>query len=134
MLAAMVVLRKVLTVLLAFALASATGWASCASDQHRPTMPVPTIGSHHGHEHAMAHDRHPPDTVHASSVNETGEPESSDHACPKCCGVCVMASSLPNPPSSIVAPAVSRALFVIQSEQLRGRIVLVDPDIPKQVV
>jgi hypothetical protein len=61
-----------------------------------------------------------------------GQPESTNDACQKCCGVYVLTSILPRDPSWIVAPIVSRVSFAFISEQLRGHIVFVDPDIPKQ--
>ena len=81
----------------------------------------------------MAHDYDPLGKVHAVSTKEAGQPESTDDSCLKSCGVCVLTSILPHDLSWTVAPMVSRVSFVFTSEQLRGRIVLVDPDIPKQI-
>jgi hypothetical protein len=63
-----------------------------------------------------------------------GQPEGTDNACAKCCGMCVLTSVLPHDPSWVVAPMVSRISFAFISEQLRGRIVFVEPDIPKRIV
>ena len=57
-----------------------------------------------------------------------GKPESTDDACLKCCGVCVLTSILPHHGTRSV-PRILR----FHKEQLRGRIVLVDPDIPKPI-
>ena len=57
-----------------------------------------------------------------------GKPESTDDACLKCCGVCVLTSILPNHGTRSV-PRILR----FHKEQLRGGIVLVDPDIPKPI-
>jgi hypothetical protein len=133
MLATMVLLRNMLTGSLALALTFGTGWAPYALDQQRHVTVVATMTPHQGHEHSMAHDYDLLGKVHAVSTKETGQLESTDDACLKCCGVCVLTSILPHHLSWIVAPMVSRVSFAFKSEQLRGRIVLVDPDIPKQI-
>jgi hypothetical protein len=133
----MVLMRNMLTGLLALALTFGTGWGSCVTlEQQRHTTVAPSTGhmaSHRGHEHSIANDRELVGKVHAVSTKETGQLESTDDACLKCCGVCVLTSILPHDLSWTVAPMVSRVSFVFTSEQLRGRVVLVDPDIPKQI-
>jgi hypothetical protein len=137
MLATMVLVRQMLSGLLALALTLGTGWASCVTlEQQRQGTVAPTIGHmtpHLGHEHSIAHNHKLLGKSRVVSIEDTGQPESTDDACLKCCGVCVLTSILPHDPSWIVAPVVSRVSFAFISEQLRGRIVLVDPDIPKQI-
>ena len=136
MLATMVLTRNMLIGLLALALTFGTGWGSCVTLEHLQRTVAPTTGqmtSHRGHEHSIANDRELVGKVHAVSTKETDQPESTDDACLKCCGVCVLTSILPHDLSWTVAPMVSRVSFVFTSEQLRGRVVLVDPDIPKQI-
>jgi hypothetical protein len=137
MLATMVLVRNMLTGLLALALTFGTGWGSCVTLEQRLQRTVaPTTGqltSHRGHEHSIANDGELVGKAQAVLTDGVGEPESTDDACLKCCGVCVLTSILPRAPSWIVAPMVSRVSFAFTSEQLRGRIVLVDPDIPKQI-
>jgi hypothetical protein len=137
MLGTMVVVRNMLTGLLALALTFGTGWGSCVTLEQRLQRTVaPTTGhmtSHGGHEHSIAVDRELVGKAHVVLTEGVGQRESNDDACPKCCGVCVLTSILPRAPLWIVALVVSRVSFAFTSEQLRGRIVLVDPDIPKQV-
>lgn len=58
----------------------------------------------------------------------------SGHACLKCCGVCMVTSVIPVGPGPTPAQAVTHVVFALLIEQSRGRIVVVDPDIPKPVV
>lgn len=58
----------------------------------------------------------------------------SGHACVKCCGVCMVTSVIPVGPGSTPAQSVTHVMFALLIEQSRGRIVVVDPDIPKPVV
>jgi hypothetical protein len=137
MLAIMVLMRNMLTGLLALALTFGTGWGSCVTlEKHLQRTAAPATGhmtSHRGHEHSMANDRELVGKTHAVPTEGMGAPESTDDACLKCCGVCVLTSTLPNGPSWIVAPVVSRLSFAFTSEQMRGRTVFVDPDIPKHI-
>ena len=134
--AAMVVVRNMLTGLLALALALGTGWGSCVTlEQRLQETFAPTtdhMTSHQGHKHSIADIRVSDGKAHAVSTEGMGEPESTHDGCLKCCGICVLTSVLPRDPLWIVAPAVSRFSFALIDDQLRGRIVLVDPDIPKQ--
>ena len=92
---------------------------------------MPAHQGHAHHQHAMVND---------GAVS--GQAQAADHgrrtvdedACPKCCGVCILSSVMPQAPQWTVAPAVSRIIFDLPNEQLRGCIVFVDPDIPKHAV
>jgi hypothetical protein len=124
----MVLVRNMLTGLLALALTLGTGWGPCASLEHRLQKTAHTTDhmvSHSGYEHSMADDRELVGKAHIVSSDRVGEPESTDDACLKCCGMCVLTSILPHDPSWIVVPLVSHVSFAFTSEQLRGRIVLV---------
>jgi hypothetical protein len=138
MLLAMVLVRNMLVGLLALVLTFGTGWGSCVTLEHRSQkMVVSTtdhMTSHSRHEHSIANDHEPAGKVHVVlEEGGVGAPDSADDACQKCCGVCVLTSVLPHHPSWIVAPVVSRVSFAFTSERLRGRIVFVDPDIPKHI-
>jgi hypothetical protein len=138
MLSIMAVLRHLVIGLLSVALVVGTGRQSCATlQQQQPsfaTAQFDRMASHQSHEHyrhAMAHDRALPVDM---ATADKGQPNSADHACPKCCGACMLTSVMPFPPDWTVAPAVSRVTFAALSEQLRGHTVFVDPDIPKLIV
>ena len=45
-----------------------------------------------------------------------------------------MTSIVPTGPEDIVAPVASRISFTLLITQVLGRIILVDPDIPKHIV
>jgi hypothetical protein len=133
----MVLVRNMLTGLLALALTFGTGWGSCVTLEQRLQRTVaPTTGhmtSHRGHEHSITHDRELVGKPHVVLTERVGQPEGADDACLKCCGICVLTSILAHDPSWIVLPSVSRVTFAFTSEQLRGHILLIDPDIPKQI-
>jgi hypothetical protein len=81
----------------------------------------------------MTDDRELVGKAHVVPMKGAGQSESTDDACLKCCGVCALTSILPHDPSWAVVPVVSRVSFAFLNEQLRGHIVFVDPDIPKQI-
>lgn len=80
----------------------------------------------------MTHDRALP--VDKVIADKGGQLKSADHACPKCCGACMLTSVIPLTPDWTVVPVVSRVTFAALSEQLGGHTVFVDPDIPKIIV
>ena len=69
-----------------------------------------------------------------ATMGDKGPATGNEPLCPKCCGVCFLTSAMPAGTDWTVAPVVSRISFVSPSEQIRGHIVVVDPDIPKRVV
>jgi hypothetical protein len=139
MLSTMTIYRHLLVCLLALALTVGTGWQSCATLQHlSPIAPMDQMASHadaHQHHHHMSAQRD--DGLggdHAASVAHENQPASDAHACLKCCGICMLTSVSPRTPDWAVAAIPSRIDFAFPGEQLRGHIVFVDPDIPKQIV
>lgn len=138
MLAIMAFVRNMLTCLLVLGLTFGTGWASCAPLQQQrhadASSPDGHLPPHQGHEHSITHDHEPPGDAHLVSSADPGQPESADHACLKCCGACMLTSVIPLAALWTVVTVASRISFAALSEQLRGRIVFVDPDIPKQTV
>lgn len=87
------------------------------------------MDSHQGyehHQHAMAEDDKALGNRDLAKVAK-GQPESG-HAC---CGACMLTSVVPLSPDATVAQTVTRVTFSPPVEQLRGRIVFVDPDIPR---
>jgi hypothetical protein len=151
MLLAMGLLRIMLTGLLALALMLGPGWLPCIAfhQQHRVAASLPMdhmasnhmvsdhMASHQGdayHQHMMANDDVASDKDHAVMAGDNkGRATSNEPACPECCGVCTLTSAMPPGTYWTVAPMVSRIFFASLSEQLRGHIIFVDPDIPKHV-
>jgi hypothetical protein len=134
----MVVLRHMMVSLLTLALSIGTGWQSSARMQENPASPSAALASHTDlhqggghHQHAMSNSEALGELLLAMAVN--GQPESV-HACMKCCGACMLTSVIPVGPGSTVAQAITRITFASLIEQLRGRVVVVDPDIPKHIV
>jgi hypothetical protein len=134
----MVVLRHTVIGLLALALSIGTGWQSCAMMLESSASPRAALGNqtdlhigHEHHQHAMT-DNDALDNRELAKTFE-GQPESG-HACIKCCGACMLTSIIPVGPDSTPAQVVSHIAFASLIEQLRGRIVVVDPDIPKHIV
>src|SRR6478672_5080811 len=130
----MTVYRHLLMGLLVLALTAGTGWQSCAKLQHQPSSPVAPVdrmASHEGHQHhrlAIA-DNH--DDNDAVSVAHKDQPTRDAHGCPKCCGICMLASVIPEAPDWTLAAMISRRFLVLPGVPLRGHIVFVDPEIPK---
>jgi len=136
-------MRIALTGLLALALVLGPGWLPCiAFHQKHPASAarsIDPVSSHQGHvhhQHAMVSDDAVSDQDHAATATATEKDRTAvdENACPKCCSACILTSVMPRGPEWTVASAVSRIFFPPPSEQLRGRIVFVDPDIPKFVI
>ena len=134
----MVVLRHMVLGLLALALVMGPGWQSCAtaheSLEPQSAAPANQAGLHRGHErhqHAMAANDAPGD--HGLAKAAKGQPHGG-HACIKCCGACTLTSVLPIWPGWAAAQAITRVTFALLIEQSCGRVVVVDPDIPKSIV
>jgi hypothetical protein len=134
----MVVLRHMMIGLLALSLSIGTGWQLCAKMQGNPASPSAAVASHtdlhqgHAyHQHEMPNREALGELVLAKAVN--GQLENG-HACMKCCGACMLTSVIPVGPGSTVRQAITRITFASLIEQLRGRVVVVDPDIPKHIV
>jgi len=95
------------------------------------------MASHEGHQHhqhAITHYQDESGYSHAASVAHKNQPTGDAHACLKCCGICVLTSVIPRGPDWAVGAIASRIVLASPGEQLRGHIVFVDPDIPKQIV
>ena len=136
----MAVLRHIVIGLLALALTVGPGWQACATlqRQHSPSAaaPVDHIASHQGHEHhqhAMAQDQGAR-VDDPEAIDDNVQQKNADDAYLKCCGACMLTSVMPPAPVWSVVRAVSRLSFASRSEQLRGHIVFIDPDIPKPIV
>jgi len=136
----MAILRHTLIGLLGLALTVGTGWQSCVTLQQRhPSSAAALVDhiashqSHEHHQHAMAQD-HGARIDGPEAIEDYVQQKSADHACLKCCGACMQTSVMPLAPAWTVVLAVSRLTFASRSEQLRGHIVFIDPDIPKPIV
>jgi hypothetical protein len=138
----MALVRIIAAGLVTLALVIGPGWQRCAAfHQGRPASAAPGIEmalqghAHHRHTdhgHTSANDDGAPDAglVTAADKDRTS---SNDNGCQKCCAACIPTSPLPRNSEWTWAPAASRIFFDSLSAQLRGRIVFVDPDIPKHV-
>jgi hypothetical protein len=131
----MACLRIIVTGLLALALAVGPGWKPCLAFQHRVAdEALGALVSHHGHAyrpHEIAADHivsAVSDTTRTDKERDCGD----ENICVKCCAACILTSILPR---SVVisAPTELRVVFVWLNARAPGRIVFVDPDIPKSV-
>ena len=134
----MAILRHIVIGLLALALMVGTGWQSCVTlQQQHPSSAAALVDqialhqSHEYHQHAMAQDAGAR-VDNPEAIDD--DVQSADDACLKCCGACMLTSVMPPAPAWTVVLAVSRLTFAPLSEQLRGHIVFIDPDIPKPIV
>jgi len=140
MLRPMARMRIFLTGLLTLALVLGPGWLPCISfHQKHPASAAQSIDhmpphqGHAHHQHAMVNDGAVSGQDQAVAADKDRGTVDED-ACPKCCGACILTSVMPQAPQWTVAAAVSRIIFTSLNEQLRDRIVFVDPDIPKHAV
>jgi hypothetical protein len=134
----MVILRRMAIGLLSVALSIGPGWQSCATSYEGPWVQGGASANHaelHGgpedHLHSMTDQG--PLGEHPSTSEAKGQPDTG-HGCLKCCGVCMLTSVISVGPGSTPGRTVTHVIFASLIEQSRGRIVLVDPDIPKPVV
>jgi hypothetical protein len=132
----MVVLRHMVICLLTLTLAIGTGWQSCVAMQETSsTGSLPNHADlaqgHEHHQHAMAANEAPNDRAQAEAIK--GQPDSRQ-GCIKCCAACMLTSVIPVGPGSTPAQTVTHVTFASLIEQSRGRVVVVDPDIPKHIV
>ena len=130
----MVVLRNMITGLVALALALGTGWSSCVTLEQpfqAAAVAMEHLTSHQGHMHSSAHGHDAVGKTDMAAVKGAIKQEGRHDICLKCCGICVQTTVLKYDPFSISLPVGSRISFAYSSEQLRGSVVFVDPDIPK---
>jgi hypothetical protein len=135
-------LRIVVTGLLALAFALGPGWTPCialpqghaasiASHDDVSHDEMTSHRSHSHHSHMAAADDHASAASHAAIPAKDRESGHED-ACLKCCAACIPTSILPRS-EMVWAPAGSRVVFAALIARAPGRVVFVDPDIPKHV-
>ena len=124
--------RRCLLVLLALAFSMSGVARSLAAYEHCQALaqPVAVEHDHSHHFHADHGDAHAKlGTAHHqdSSKGQSSEP------CAKCCGVCVAAPTVAvNAPSAETMLVSSAILYSAGASVFAGRIVLLDPGIPKR--
>ncbi|HET7886847.1 MAG TPA: hypothetical protein VFL62_11520 [Bradyrhizobium sp.] len=129
-------LRFLVTALLVLAFALGPGWTACVASQHGRSVFLASpdaATSHRSHDHhAHAAAGH---IVLATLDAVPGKAHQSGHddgTCLKCCAGCIPISILP-PSNVVTVPTGARSVFAAIDAQAPGRIVFVDPDIPKRV-
>jgi len=123
-----------ITGLVALALALGTGWSSCVTLEQPlqvAAVAMEHLTSHQGHMHSTAHGHDAVGKTDMTAMRGTIKQEGRHDICLKCCGICVQTIVLTYDPFSISLPVGSRISFAYISEQLRGSVLFVDPDIPK---
>ena len=82
------------------------------------------------HEH---HQHHDADTAGNHARDDRGPPVRTDHACLQCCTMCTVSSIVPPNPSPAAIFTMSAILFAVEQDCCSGRIILIDPGIPKRI-
>jgi hypothetical protein len=95
-----------------------------------PTAPALIAQDHHGAADAAGHDEHS-DKVVATAADH-GQDHAYNHL--KCCGVCSVASVLPDAAAISVPISYAAVTFRTARHDLVGHLVALDPDIPKTIV
>ena len=136
----MAILRHIVIGLLALALTVGTGWQACVTlQQQHPSSAAALVDhiashqSHEHHQHAMAQDQGAR-VDDPEAIDDNVQQKNAEDACLKCCGACMLTSVMPLAPAWTVILAFSHLTFAPLSQQLRGHIVFIDPDIPKPIV
>lgn len=128
--------RRVFVALLAatFAVSGLT-WQSCMA---KHLTPAPEIVAYHSHDlpdHNTSHSKHHHDhQIDAVPTADTGEQPIDDHACMKCCSLCIASGIAPTVVAEATIFKISFVVFVFTQAHLFDRAILVDPGIPKRIV
>lgn len=126
-------LRCIVVTVLALSLTVGTGWQSCSSLQ--PKLTEAFIADAASFHSAMDHHDHMASMGHADvQPNSSNQAQHDDgHACLKCCATCMIGSIAILAPDSTIIRVASHLMLRPTDERLHGRVVFVDPDIPKSV-
>jgi predicted metal-binding membrane protein len=122
--------RSIVAVVLAFALVMSAGaWSQCTAMQ-LAAADIAAAGhdSHHMHSGSAMHDHH---AMHHEQA--PAKAPADDHACMKCCAMCMMASAtLPAAAPSVIF-TITPAAFFGDRTIWSGSTTAVDPGIPKRI-
>jgi hypothetical protein len=130
-------LRIIVTGLLALAFAFGPGWTPCIAFHQSRAAAVASpdeMVSHrsHGHHAHMAADDHLASAAPRAAIPDKERGSGHEDACLKCCAACIPTIVLPRG-DVMWTPTGSRAVFASLKAEAPGRIVFVDPDIPKRI-
>ena len=120
-----------MTVMMAFALVMSAGaWSPCKM----MTLAAADIAAaghadHHMHSGSTMHDHH---AMHHEQAPI--QAPADDHACMKCCAMCMMASATLPATAQSVTFTVAPAAFFHDRTIWSGSTIAVDPGIPKRIV
>jgi hypothetical protein len=137
-------LRRVFVAFLAatFAVSGLT-WQSCMAKHLTPAPEIVTNHSHDLHDHNAGHSKHhhdhqvdaaPPADTSEQSVADTGEQSIDDHACMKCCSLCIASGIAPSFVAETTIFKISFVEFAFKQAHLFDRAISIDPGIPKRIV
>jgi hypothetical protein len=122
--------RSAVAVVLALALVMSAGaWSQCtAMKLAAADMTAAAHAAHHTDSGAMMHDHH-----HMHHEQAPAKAPADDHACMKCCAMCMMASATLPAVTASVTFRTTPAAFSRDRTVWSGNTITVDPGIPKRI-
>jgi hypothetical protein len=126
--------------MLAFALVmSGASWSQCIAAHlaslgpttASPSTAAQSVTGEHAHHH---HQGALPQAANAKAgPSGSGVNFPDDHACQKCCAMCGVTTVLGNSPAMEVTLAEHSILFAPRRDPAAGRVLWLDPEIPKHL-
>lgn len=117
-----------------FALSGLT-WQSCMA---KHLTPAPEIIAKHSYDlpdHNTGHSKHHRDhQIDAATDGDTGQQPIDDHACLKCCSLCIASGITPDFVAETTIFKISFVEFAFKQANLFDHAISVDPGIPKRIV
>jgi len=130
--------HNALALTLAFALvASAAAWRQCTALQLAAASAANAEHATHQIRHHVGvadhgqHDHHA--MHHQPAPDDAGTPATDDHGCMKCCTMCTVASAMTPTANASVSFSASAPVFFQKHESWSGRVLAIDPGIPKRI-
>jgi hypothetical protein len=128
--------RRVLVVVLAAFFA--VGGLTSQSCMAKHLTLAPEIASNHSHDlpdHNAGHGKHHHDhQIDAATTVDKGQQPIDDHACMKCCSLCIASGIAPSYVTETTVFKISFVVFIFEQVDLFGHTISVDPGIPKRIV
>lgn len=126
--------RAFIGLLAAFIAVNGLAWQSCMAKQLTPASEVAAKHSLDlpNQDHNLGHGKHHHDhQIDMAPTTDTGEQPIEDHACMKCCGLCIASGINPSFVAAATEFKISFVVFVFEQTHLFGRAISVDPGIPQ---
>jgi len=124
--------RSFVWTIVAALIAGGATWRQCIAE-HLPAATAANAQHSHSAGHHEHHQHHDADTAGNQAADDSGPPARANHACLRCCTMCTVSSIVPPSPSPAAIFTMSALLFAVEHDCCSGRIILIDPGIPKRI-